>query len=254
MLRLDIEKVMYDFLQGCKSLYKGKIILKGCMALKEHLNEKGNDNFRITQDIDFSIDNHNHWEMYVRNCCDKATENSKIGAKYELIKRRGFSKNPNSDSITINAKLPDDVIFRFKIDMNVKPQDLKTVDAGSCIDLYSIYGILKDKINVITTRKVCRRVKDLIDVYQIVTTMDIDYNKMIDSLEYDNKVVNYLTKTESRQEIKHAFDKYENINKPDFDEMMRVVLTFTLPIIYEKTYGRSIYKYVKWDYKKGSWV
>ena len=211
MLRLDIEKVMDDFLQGC-------------MALKEHLNEKGNDNFRITQDINFSIDNHNHWEMYVKNCCDKATENSKIGAKYELIKRREFS---------INAKLPDDVIFRFKIDMN---------------------GILKDKINVITTRKVCRRVKDLIDVYQIVTTMDIDYNKMIDSLEYDNKVVNYLTKTESRQEIKHAFDKYENINKPDFDEMMRVVLTFTLPIIYEKTYGRSIYKYVKWDYKKGSWV
>lgn len=138
--------------------------------------------------------------------------------------------------------------------MNIKPDDLKYSDNSDYIKLYNIYGILRDKIKVVMTKKVCRRVKDLIDIYMIITSIDIDYNKVLNVVDTLEPVENFLCMSGSKEIIEHAYDKYKNVDKPDFEDMLCLVIKFILPIVYRINYGKGIYEFTKWDSKKGKWV
>lgn len=247
--KILLEDIMNDFLIGCCKLYSRNFILKGCMALKYYLNTS---TFRGTSDIDFSVKDTESWEVYLAKCCDVATKNSKINAKYSLIKRRGFSKNPNSDSATFLAVV-DNTEYKFKVDMNIKPSDLSmTRNSLKELKIFSIDGILQDKINVAVTRKLCRRIKDLIDLYYISLNSDFSLLDILKKLNFNKITENYLQNPEAYKELEHAYDKYSNKGKKEFNEVYHRVNRFIEPIadciIHEKIINK------RWSKKKGYWI
>ena len=247
--KITLIDIMTDFLIGCDKVYSNNFVLKGCMGLRQYI-PKGKE-IRMTQDIDFSVKDIKSWETYVDRCCEVATKNSKLGAQYSLLKRRGFAKNPNSDSIKLKAVVKN-IEYIFKVDMNIKPTDMPVTDLKiKSLPVYSIYGMLQDKINVAVTRKICRRIKDLIDIYYITLYTDIDFQKLTKKSSVNEVDENYLVQKSSIQEIKHAYSKYINEDLPDFDIAYNRVCRFIEPV-YEHIKGNDV-KVKRWNKSKGSW-
>lgn len=238
---LSLEDVMYDFLDAISSVYHNSMILKGCMCLKIQLD---NSNIvRGTRDLDFHFFTRDDWEDFVSNSCSIATIHSKNKITYSITHRRGFKVNPNSDSIKIKA-CSKSKIFNFKIDMNISDckdsYEPNSSITNTSININSIYGILSDKLNVLSSRKACRRIKDLLDVYYICKSKDNLTIKEV-YLHLKNKEVLkksiikdgcYLLIEDNYEELRHAYDRYKiNVGeKPNFNTIYEVVYKFCEPI------------------------
>ena len=238
---LSLEDVMYDFLDAISTVYHNSMILKGCMCLKIQLN---NPNIiRSTRDLDFHFFTKDDWEDFVSNSCNIATVHSKLNIKYRLTGRRGFDKNPNSDSIKIEG-VYHDITYDFKIDMNFvngsEIYELNNYVTDCDININSIYGILSDKLNVLATRKVCRRVKDLLDVYYVCACKNnMILSEVFGSLQNKDNLRTFINnngcfilREDSYDELEHAYEKYKIVIglKPDFNEVYNIVYDFVEPV------------------------
>lgn len=259
---LRIETVMLDFLEGISDKYGGEFMLKGCLCLNNYL--RSGVSRRMTSDIDLTMYSKSSWERFVIDACELATTNSILGFKYTLVKRRGFSKNPLSDSLNIAVRYRDKICYTFKLDMNIKTNErLLEVDAkigSSRLRVYSVYGILSDKINVLCSIKCCRRIKDLIDVYIISKNFNIELKEIIDVLsirfpEIENIDEYYVCNENNINNIEHAFNKYKNNGiKFSFSEVYSGVLKFIsmiLVVISDKTVPVQD---LEWSCKDEEWL
>lgn len=127
---------------------------------------------------------------------------------------------------------------------------------------YSKESILADKLSVLATKKVCRRMKDLIDVYFISLSYDGSFKTLISKinsrlkntgrvLDYDNL---YLMDSSNLKDMKHAFDLFKCIpplNK-EFEEVYERVVNFTFPIYCSLDSKLILSK--SWDIEKGIWI
>ena len=252
----SLEIVMEDFLQGIDELVKEKFILKGCMALKRHLPINNlSMNMRQTADIDFSAVDKESWEDLVNNCAEIATLNSTLGCHYQLLSRRGFDKNPNSDSLKIKYDNGQSSGI-FKIDMNVKPGDSAFyVNMGTTsMKVYSISGILSDKLSVLLSPKLCRRIKDLIDVYYLSNSTIYLLDDLVEGLK-DFESEGFILSPGNHDIIRHAYDKYkmDNVDKPRFEEVYIRVLSFIIPIYLKKFKNQNLLNVERWDFESGKW-
>lgn len=258
----DIEKVMWDFLKAISEDFRDKFIVKGCLALKSNLGD--NVVTRGTRDIDFTITSKDVWESIVSNACTYATNNSELGIKYEVISRRGFDKNPYSDSIKIRYNYNNNV-NTFRIDMNIKSDEDKykcnMLIGTNIITIYNIYGILTDKINVLISKKACRRIKDLIDIYFIIISKDFELNEINEWINI--KGLNYaeiydigdvfVLNSSNDYLLEHAYSKYKTEAKlPKFEDMLIVVKSFISKII-DKNLLNIDSKHCHWDSNKREW-
>lgn len=93
--------------------------------------------------------------------------------------------------------------------------------------------MLVDKIRVISTRKVFRRVKDIVDVYILSSSKGIKLEKIQDILqEYKNDLGNFSAFIERKDDLEHAYEKLKGItNKPSFSEVYTQVKIFLMPFI-----------------------
>lgn len=258
----DIEKVMWDFLKAISEDFRDKFMVKGCLALKSNLGD--NVVTRGTRDIDFTIPSKDVWESIVSNACTYATNNSELGIKYEVISRRGFDKNPYSDSIKIRYNYNNNV-NTFRIDMNIKFDEDKykcnMLIGTNIITIYNIYGILTDKINVLISKKACRRIKDLIDIYFIIISKDFELNEINEWINI--KGLNYaeiygiedvfVLNSSNDYLLEHAYSKYKTEAKlPKFEDMLIVVKSFISKII-DKNLLNIDSKHCHWDSNKREW-
>lgn len=107
--------------------------------------------------------------------------------------------------------------------------------------------ILIDKLRVLSSIKVCRRVKDSIDVYYLITNFDFDYDEIFDIMQTKTDLIDsmltdgcFILMDDKRDLIKNAFDKYKFLNgeKPEFEEVYRLVMQFSEPIYGSLCVGR----------------
>lgn len=148
--------------------------------------------------------------------------------------------------------------------MSLEPSNVFTTSVkyneDGLLPFYSINSILSDKIHVLGDRKVCRRVKDLIDVYFILQYRDVEYLDLIKSIntrgsltgrsyEFSHPFILDLNNFES---ISHAFNKYEPKLNVEFKEFYSKVISFTLPIF--NGLNGNLMDFSHWDCKKGEWV
>lgn len=244
----NFEIVLLDFLEAISNVYKNSMVLKGCMCLKLQLSL--DKQIRGTSDLDMHFFTLDDWEDFVNMCCPLANKYSTRGIKYELVSRRGFRKNPNSDSLKFKATLPNGEIYDFKLDMNIgncNYKDSIVLPNGVSINVNSVLGIMIDKLQVLSSIKVCRRVKDLIDVYYLITNFDFDYDEIFDIMQTKTDLIDsmltdgcFILMDDKKDLIKNAFDKYQFLNgeKPEFEEVYNLVMQFSETIYGSLCVGR----------------
>ena len=78
--------------------------------------------------------------------------------------------------------------------------------------------IMIEKLQVLSSIKVCRRVKDLIDVYYLITNFDFDYDEIFDIMQTKTDLIDsmltdgcFILMDDKRDLIKNAFDKYKSL-------------------------------------------
>lgn len=235
--KLDDLGVLRDFLKSILPVYGEHFILKGYMALSTYLEQ---DTGRQTTDIDLAFLEESAWKDFTINCTSIATNNSELGIKYELVK---IKDTPNGGRLFIKASKDYDIVS-FNLDMNYPKDRRMTLKSfgGLSINVFPLERIIVDKISVVTTIKVNRRVKDLIDLFLIASNYDFEYSELMDKVhsivEIESRDLSgtYLFDLANSQIIKHSYDRYENVNKPEFGLLIDTVREFILPIADETSF------------------
>lgn len=253
---VSVEYYIKDFIDSLSTTLLRDFVIKGCMALKYSL-DSVDTSFRLTRDLDIHCFNREDWDLFVENCCYVATNNSPNGITYTLLSRRGYEKNPNGDSLIIDADGT-----KFNIDMNIGSDVDFYEDEGTSIRFYSIPSILADKIYVSSKITICRRIKDLIDIYFILSEFDIEYypncTKIADRLNLTSRDIDFsnifIYNESNIPSLEHAFIKYTESTSLDidFEDMMDRIIGFTIPI-YSYLNGKP-FNYSYWSKEHLKWV
>ena len=126
----------------------------------------------------------------------------------------------------------------------------------------SIPVILSDKLHVLQSKKICRRIKDLIDVYLICDNFDLSYfnlcSKIEDRLSKSGREIDFqnlfFLDTSNLDLMYRAFMKYDqssNLNI-SFEDLYSKVLSFVMPIYFYLS--GSVENLIEWDSKEGKWI
>ena len=112
---------------------------------------------------------------------------------------------------------------------------------------YDLYGIVADKIEVVSTPKIFRRTKDLFDLYNICISNDFEKALIIDSLNKKNKVLSDFSAFKDQQnDLLHSYTLMKGItNKPDFSDVYGITSRFVDGLTDETS--------THWDHSKNAW-
>lgn len=220
------EKIMYEIM---KALYESEIPIsfKGSMVLKAFLLESGyKENTRHTVDID------GNWISDLDPNIDtiigsfkKILKQANINLDIRLYRMYGEGRSAGFEFFDPTTK---DILFTMDIDVN-KP-NIST-------KIYEINGLhfsgatpaqmIADKIFVLSTNKIFRRIKDLVDLYYISKVFVFNKEEVYSILEKSGRELGDFDAFKNRyDELKHSYDKFRfsfDVHKPDFDDVYQTV-------------------------------
>ena len=118
----------------------------------------------------------------------------------------------------------------YQNEIKISSFDL-SIRKNEFVKLYDVNGIrfygqtinkmIADKITVISTNKVFRRSKDLLDLYYLSTITNISKNNIIDIIsKCNNTLGNFNELINSKKDVEHAYNSmYWIENKPSFEDV-----------------------------------
>ena len=234
----DIYKYLVDTANLIsQSRFSDKMILKGGSVLISKMIENNRlDLYRKTTDLDMHCDKREVWIDFYTNI-ESILNSNKLGYVYKIIDRRsqrkGFDK---SDSIKFSLSDTNfDKAIEFKIDMNINSNAIITCDYSPILNMttYDALTMLSDKITVVSSQKIYRRIKDLYDLCILVSLYDFTYYDVIEHIRKKHSGVKLedMIISDNFSSLEHAFSKYEGIsNKPNIMTIIALAKTFLQPI------------------------
>ncbi len=220
------EKIMYRVM---KAIYDSGVPIdfKGSMVLKACLMEAGySDDTRHTVDIDAN------WYSDTLPTAEQMTESLQkalnahgIDLEVSIYRMYGAGK---SAGFELTDRSTGEILFSMDIDVNRPATPTKIYE----IEGFTFRGVapsqmLADKISAISTDKVFRRIKDVVDLYYFSKVFDFNKAEVIQTLQKSGRVLDTFAGFLHRSdELKHAYDKFRftgNVDKPPFDEVYRAV-------------------------------
>lgn len=116
------------------------------------------------------------------------------------------------------------------MDMSIKPVTSHcTYYVGEAsFSGYTLSNILSDKIYVLSTDRLFRRIKDLIDIYCIISFQEISIDDIYSELKNkQRRLSDFNAFLNRKDEIEHAYSRFKGMdNKPDFEELYQTVYEF----------------------------
>ena len=235
-MSITIFKVLTDTIKIlADSKYSNKFVLKGGTALATKLIEGNLPQLtRQTKDIDIHCSDKSYWIFFSEHVEDILNDNA-LGYRYKLLKQRGLEKTGFSDSIVLEVSSPT-FTKTIGLDMNLKDTELPTIFIPSLgINAYDNYTMLSDKLSVIFSKKIFRRVKDMYDIYALAQLSNYSMYKLLCVVK--NKFPNYhefelMLKIENYAELEHAFTKFSGLQMDfDFKSLYTVCCKFSIPVL-----------------------
>lgn len=228
------EKLMYEVM---KAIYESGIPIsfKGSMVLKACLLEAGySEETRHTVDIDanWNSDSLPSAEEMVDSLQNAINKNG-IDLDVSLYRMYGDLRSAGFELID---KSTGEILFSMDIDVNrpIPPTKIYEV-AGLRFRGVSLAQMIADKISAISTDKVFRRVKDVVDLYYISKIFEFNKTEVMKMLENSNRTLDafqgFLCKTE---DLRHSYEKFRfagGVNKPPFEEVYDIVKSFIQPVL-----------------------
>ena len=228
------EKLMYDVM---KAIYESGIPInfKGSMVLKACLLEAGYpEDARHTVDIDanWCSDTPPTATQMVESL-QKAIDKRGLGLKVSICRMYGEGRSAGFELANGNS---GEVLFTMDVDVNhpVPPTKIYEV-AGVCFCGVAPIQMISDKVAAISTDKVFRRIKDVVDLYSISRVIPFDRDAVLETLKNSGrKLENFSGFLYRSDELRHSYEKFRftgNGNKPPFDEVYRTVKSYIKEIL-----------------------
>lgn len=223
------EKIMYSVM---KAIYDSGIPVsfKGSMVLKAFLIEAGYvDDTRHTVDIDanWNSDDSPTTEQ-IAESLQKAINRSGISLTVNVYRKYGEGRSAGFELIDPES---EEILFTMDVDVN-RPQVITQIYEISGIHFRGVAPsqMIADKVSVVSSDKVFRRIKDVVDLYYISQVFEFDRENTLKILEQSGRTLGdfdgFINKTD---ELEHSYEKFRfagGVNKPPFDEVYKAVNSF----------------------------
>ena len=129
-----------------------------------------------------------------------------------------------------------EILFTIDMDVNrpVQPTQIYEV-VGLRFRGVSPDQMLADKISAISTDKVFRRVKDIVDLYYLSQVFAFDLDRLQQTLTNSGKVLeDFHGFLHGTADLRHAYEKFRftgGVNKPPFDEVYAKVKAYLKDVL-----------------------
>ncbi len=223
------EKIMY---QVMKAIYDSAIPIdfKGSMVLKACLMEAGySDEIRHTVDIDANwySDTEPTTEQIMESL-QKALTTHGIDLEVSICREHGKGKSAGFELTDRNT---GEILFSMDIDVNRPAPPTKIYEvAGFKFRGVAPAQMLADKTYAVSTDKVFRRIKDVVDLYYLSKAFEYNKAEIMQTLANSGRVLDTFNGFLHRKdELKHAYEKFRftgDVDKPAFDEVYQTVKSY----------------------------
>lgn len=165
----------------------------------------------------------------------RALEKSSIDLDVSIYRMYGEGR---SAGFELAERATGEVLFTMDIDVNrpVSPTRIYEVE-GLRFRGVSPSQMIADKLSVISTDRVFRRVKDIVDLYYISKAFAFSKTDVTHTLRNSGRSLDsfhgFLCRSE---ELRHSYEKFRfagDVNKPPFDEVCRAVKAYIKDVLPE---------------------
>ena len=236
-LMYTVMKAIYD--SGIPMNFKGSMVLKACLLEAGFTEET-----RHTVDIDANwySDTAPSAEQMV-DSLQKALRNCDINLNVSLYRMYGEGR---SAGFELSDTATGDVLFTMDVDVNRPASKTKIYE----VEGVRFYGVapsqmIADKISAISTDKVFRRIKDVVDLYYISKVFAFNKAEVLDALKTGGRTLDSFNGFLHRpDDLRHSYEKFRfsgEADKPPFDEVypnVKAYIKDILPIEKDRDYER----------------
>ena len=226
-LMYKVMKAIYD--SGIPVSFKGSMVLKACLLEAGFAEE-----IRHTVDIDANWNSHTppSAEQMVESL-QAAIQGSGIDLEVSLYRMYGEGRSAGFD---LTDKATGETLFSMDVDVNrpIPPTQVYEVENLRFRGV-SATQMIADKLSAISTDKVFRRVKDVVDLYYISKVLDFDKADVLQTLINSGRPLDtfygFLNRTE---DLRHAYEKFRfmgSVNKPPFEEVYHTVKSYIKDVL-----------------------
>ncbi|MDD6352310.1 MAG: nucleotidyl transferase AbiEii/AbiGii toxin family protein [Lachnospiraceae bacterium] len=228
------ENLMYKVM---KAIYDSRIPIsfKGSMVLKACLMEAGySEETRHTVDIDAN------WNSETAPSAEQMIDSLQKairseGMELEVRLYRMYGKG-RSAGFELVDRSTEEILFTIDIDVNRPVPATRIYEVeGLCFCGVAPTQMIADKISVISTDKIFRRVKDVVDLYYLSKVFSFDKRLILEVLKNSERTVgNFYGFLYRTDDLRHSYDKFRftgNVNKPPFEEVYSAVKIYIKDIL-----------------------
>lgn len=235
---MDIELFMFKVMTALYNM-NAPIVFKGAMVLKAIQYKTGNPSGleRETHDMDGDWCGQTPSMEYLTNLVQQAVYNAGYSnIKVIATREYGEKRSAEFSFYDFNGMLI------VSMDLSIKPNNFYLVySLASDINFVgqSIDKIVADKIVVISSRTVMRRIKDVIDLYILSHIWRGSNTNILQIVNSSGRELNVFQSFTMRyDELTHAYSKYRNkASCLDFNIVYSRVLKFVSPFINNINYS-----------------
>ncbi len=251
MARNNEEEFLYNLMAKMYEV-KAPVIFKGAMILKAVQNEYGNPTglVRETHDIDGDwigeTPSMEDLQSILQRAVDKIETTCTVTVKQ--VREYGEKQSAGFEFVEEDGNVLTTMDLSIK---NNKYYKLYEIDGVYFLG-QTIEKILVDKIYVCSTKKVYRRIKDVIDLYILSYCWKGSYQSLLTlSKDADREFEAFTHFTENFSGLEHAYSKYHNsASGGDFREVYKRVFAFLAPFIMHYD-GKYYWDSSVWVFKEG---
>lgn len=228
------EKLMYTVM---KAIYDSGIPIsfKGSMVLKACLMEAG-----YTEDTRNTVDIDANWNSDTPPTGEQMEESLQIALKKSGIDLEVSIYRPYGESRSAGFELKDrdtgDVVFSMDIDVNrpIPPTKIYVVDGLQFRGVASSQ-MIADKVSVLSSEKVFRRIKDVVDLYYISKVFRFHKTDVLQTLKNSGRSLGDFCGFLHRiEDLRHSYEKFRfegDVYKPPFEEVYCTVKAYIKDVL-----------------------
>lgn len=223
------EKLMYAVMKaicdsGIPISFKGSMVLKACLM------EAG-----FTEDTRHTVDIDANWNSdtpptgaQMVESLQNALKNNGIDLEVSIFRMYGEGRSAGFD---LKDRETGDVLFSMDIDVNRPIPPTKIYEVGGLQFCgVSPAQMIADKVAAVSTDKVFRRVKDVVDLYYISKVFRFDKTTVLQTLKNSGRALDTFHGFLHRsKDLQHSYEKFRfegGVYKPPFAEVYRTVKAY----------------------------
>ena len=228
-LMYAVMKAIYD--SGISMDFKGSMVLKACLL-----------ELKYTEEIRHTVDIDANWYSDTAPSAEQMAKSLQIaiqdcGIDLNVSPYRMYGKG-RSAGFELTDSATGELLFTMDVDVNRLAAKTK---------IYEVEGVrfsgvvpsqmIADKISAISTDKVFRRIKDVVDLYYISQVFVFNKADILETLKNSGRTLDSFNGFLHRPgDLQHSYEKFRfagNVDKPPFDEVYRSVKAFIEDILPE---------------------